>query len=456
MRSILLLATLAAASLHAQGPPSGSSGQAPRPGRSDPTFTQPSVAPGVDYTVPSEAEITAVLDRIREHFVRATPYRIIDTATGQPIPDLSRPIRTAGIDTRPGEFNDWTYSMGVVLAGMLLATDVTGDTRFQDYAIRNFDFIFDHLDYFRQQAKAFGPQPHGYRRLLEMRELDDGGAIGAALVEAYARKPDPRYRAGIDLVDEHISHRQLRLEDGTLARPRPQPVSLWVDDFYMSIPFLAQMGKLTGERRYFDDAARQVIGMSARLFDPSRGLYDHSWFANTDPDPHFYWGRGAGWALMAMAQLLSVMPEDHPDRAAVLDQFRRAVQGVAAVQGSQGFWHQLLDKVDSYLETSATAMFTFAIARGVNRGWLAPTYAPLAQTGWRAVESRVRADGQIEGICVGTTAAYDAVYYYNRPTDPGAMQGYGPTLMAGAEVIVMLRTFDIQRINNTYHYRAKK
>jgi rhamnogalacturonyl hydrolase YesR len=100
-------------------------------------------------------------------------------------------------------------------------------------------------------------------------------------------------------------------------------------------------------------------------------------------------------------------------------------------------------------------MFTFAIARGVNRGWLAPTYAPVAQTGWQAVARRVRQDGQIEGICVSTTAAYDAVYYYNRPTELKAMQGYGPVLMAGAEVITMLRSFDIEKSVNTYHYRAR-
>ena len=78
--------------------------------------------------MPSEAEIKAVLDRIRDHFVRSTPYRIIDTATGQPITDLSTPVKTAGIDNRNGEFNDWTYSMGVVLAAMLQVTEVTGDT----------------------------------------------------------------------------------------------------------------------------------------------------------------------------------------------------------------------------------------------------------------------------------------------------------------------------------------
>jgi len=150
------------------------------------------------------------------------------------------------------------------------------------------------------------------------------------------------------------------------------------------------------------------------------------------------------------------MPENHPQRAKVLEIFRRGAQGAADVQSGSGYWHQLLDRTDSYLETSATSMFTFAIARGVNRGWLQPVFAPVAQAGWRAVERRIRPDGMIDGTCVGTTAAYDAVYYYHRPTDPAAMQGFGATLMAGAEVITMLRSFDVQKRLNTYHYFPKK
>ena len=426
-------------------------------GRSEASFQQPSLAPGVDYTLPAEGDIKGTLDRVRGHFERATPYAIIDTATGEKVTDLGKPRKSVGIDNRRGEYNDWTYSMGVVLAGMLQVSDVTADDRFAAYTLKNFDFIFDNLPYFRAQAKEFGPQKDGYRRLLDMHELDDCGAIGAALVRAYAKKKDPRYREGIDLVAAHIAKKQPRLPDGTLCRPRPQPVSLWIDDAYMSIPFLAQMGAFTGEKAFFDDAARQVVGMSARLFHADAGLYDHSWFENAEPvDPKFYWGRGAGWMLMSMAELLSVMPEDHPDRAKVLDQFRRAVRGVGAVQGGTGLWHQLLDRDDSYLETSASAMFTFAIARGVNRGWLSTAWAPAAQSGWQAVARRVRPDGQIEGICVGTTAAYDAVYYYNRPTELGAMQGYGATLMAGAEVITMLRSFDVEKKLNTFHWRVKK
>ena len=425
-------------------------------GKSDPSFSQPSRAPGVDYVLPTESEIKATLDRIRDHFVRSTPYRIIDTQTGAAITDLSKPTKTAGLDLRAGQFNDWDYPMGVVLAAMLRVSDVTGDASYRAYTFKNFDFIFDHLDYFRKQAELYGAQSYGLRRLLEFRELDDCGAIGAALIKANRQKPDARYRATIARITDHISHKNFRLPDGTLGRTRPQPVSLWADDLYMSVPFLAQMGVESGDRAYFDDAARQVIQVSARLQDPVTGLWDHSWFENTVPDPKFYWGRASGWSIMAAAELLSVMPEDHPERARVLEIFRRGAQGAAATQGGLGLWHQLLDKNDSYLETSASAMFTFAIARGVNRGWLSPAYAPVAQAGWQALATRVRADGRIEGICVSTTAAYDAVYYYNRPTELGAMQGYGPVLMAGAEVIDMLRSFDIQRTLNTFHYRKRK
>ncbi len=446
----LLLLLLAVAGAGAQLAP-----VLPPAGRSDPSFDHPSIAPGVDYTLPTEAQIKATLDRVLDHFVRSTPYQVVDTGTFQPLTDLSHPVKAAGIDTRNGEFIDWTYSTGVALAGMLQVSDATGDPRYQEYALKNFGFIFDHLDYFRQQAREFGPQPAGYRRLLDMHELDDGGAMGAALIKASAKKNDPRYRPTIDAVAEFITHKQMRMPDGTLARPRPQAVSLWADDLYMSVPFLAQMGRLTGERRYFDDAAREMIQTSDRLWNPTTGLYDHTWFQNVTPDPKFYWGRATGWALMSMAELLSVMPVDHPARPRVLELFQRTVQGVAAVQGGAGMWHQLLDKSDSYLETSASAMFVFAIARGVNRGWISPVYAPVAQSGWQAVAQRVRSDGAVEGICVGTTAAYDAVYYYNRPTDTRAMQGYGPVLMAGSEVITMLRSFEVERKLNTFHYRPR-
>src|ERR1019366_5212665 len=81
-------------------------------GSTDPSFAQPSRVPGVEYVLPTEGEVKATIDGIRDYFVRSTPYRIVDTATGAPVADLTKPTRTAGIDLRPGQFNDWDYPMG--------------------------------------------------------------------------------------------------------------------------------------------------------------------------------------------------------------------------------------------------------------------------------------------------------------------------------------------------------
>lgn len=445
---ITTLFVLSATALAQSAPPAGTG-----LGHSDPSFTSASVVRGVDYTVPTEAEIKAKLDSVLDYFLRSSRYEVIDIATGQPITDLTIPVKNAGIDN--GEFVDWTYTMGVVHSGMLHMTDVTGDPRFRAYTLKDFDFIFDHLGYFERQAKLFGPQPRGYRRLIDMRELDDCGSIGAALITAYSLKEDPRYRAAIDKADDHISHKQLRLANGTLARPRPQPVSIWGDDAYMSVPFLARMGTLTGNRKYFDDAAQQVLGMTEKLRDPGTGFLAHAWYENTAYSPRFYWARANAWVLMAAVELLSEMPADHPDREEVLEAYRRHVFAITGAQSGTGMWHQLLDKNDSYLETSATAMFTYSIARGVNRGWLNPVYAPVAQAGWQAVAAHISPRGEVDGTCVGTTAAYDAVYYYNRPTDVSAMHGYGPVLLAGSEMIQMLRNFEVERKLNTFHYRPR-
>src|SRR4029078_7950951 len=91
---------------------------------------------------------------------------------------------------------------------------------------------------------------------------------------------------------------------------------------------------------------------------------------------------------------------------------------------------------DSYLETSASAMYVYAIARGINRGWLdALTYGPTVSLGWNAVAQKVNAQGQVEGTCIGTGMGFDPAFYYYRPTSVFAAHGYGPGLLAGAELL---------------------
>jgi rhamnogalacturonyl hydrolase YesR len=117
------------------------------------------------------------------------------------------------------------------------------------------------------------------------------------------------------------------------------------------------------------------------------------------------------------------------------------VAGLAACQSERGFWHQLLDRPESYLETSATAIYTYCIAHAINRGWLdAQTYGPVALLGWNAVSTQINEQGGVEGTCVGTGMGFDAAYYCYRPVHVMAAHGYGPALWAGAETIRLIRT----------------
>jgi len=208
----------------------------------------------------------------------------------------------------------------------------------------------------------------------------------------------------------------------------------------MSVPALAQMGKLTGERRYFDDGVKQVVQFAQRMFVKDRGLFMHGWVQGMEVHPEFHWARANGWALMTLVELLDVLPEDHQGRAAVLELLRAHVRGLAQRQSGSGFWHQLLDREDSYLETSATAIYAYSMARAINRGWIDPlAYGPAALLAWNAVSSKVNAQGQVEGTCVGTGMGFEPAFYYHRPTNVFAAHGYGPVMLAGAELLELMK-----------------
>jgi rhamnogalacturonyl hydrolase YesR len=415
----------------------------------------------IPYQKPTEAEIGEVLERVRAYLEAHSPTDVVDGRSGALITDFSSPNVHARIPDGEGEaFYPLDYTMGVTHSGMLLAHEATGDPRFVAYTRRQLQFIADRLPYFREVVAAGArPGKETFGAILRTSSLDDSGSMCAALVKARRAGVGPDLRAVIDHWSDYIARRQFRIADGTLARRRPQPESLWADDLYMSVPALAQMGALTGDRAWFDDAARQVLQFHAHLWDPQVGLYAHGRHLNQPLNPEFYWARANGWAMLATVELLDVLPEDHEARPRILETLRAHVRSVAKLQsGRSGLWHQMLDKADSYLETSASAIFVYCIARAINRGWISPvSYGSVAQAGWIGVTTRVNAKGQVEGTCVGTTLASDHVYYYNRPVSVYATHGYGPVLLAGAEMLRLLRNpaIDIQHKLRTYHYVPK-
>jgi unsaturated rhamnogalacturonyl hydrolase len=402
-----------------------------------------------DYQVPygpmKVEDISAILTRIFNYLDESTPAKVFDRETKMEITDLAK--LTPGANFAPGVFRLISYEWGVAYGAMLLAGDVTGDAKFIDYTTKRMNLISAVCKFYKsQQTGQQGNLPGGnpVRAILDPRALDDAGSMCAAMIKTYNVSRNQDLRPLIDNYINFISTKQQRLTDGTLCRNRPLPNSLWLDDLYMSVPALAQMGKLTGDRKYFDDACKQVLQFSQRMFNREKGLYMHGWIQDMNPHPEFYWARCNGWAILAMCELLDVLPADHPLRSAILEQYRAHIKGLASYQSGTGFWHQLIDRNDSYLETSATAIFTYCIAHGINNGWLdAQANGPMAVLGWNAVTTKVNVKGEVEGTCVGTGMAFDPAFYYNRPVNVAAAHGYGPVILAGAEMTMLMKNWQI-------------
>jgi rhamnogalacturonyl hydrolase YesR len=215
------------------------------------------------------------------------------------------------------------------------------------------------------------------------------------------------------------------------------------------------MGKLTGDKKYYDDAVKQVLQFSKRMFNKEKNVYMHGWVQGMAVHPQFHWARANGWGVMTMVELLDVLPPTHPGYNAVLEQLRAHVKGLAAYQDGTGFWHQLLDRNDTYLETSATAIYAYSIAKAVNKGLIDKlAYAPMAILAWNAVATKVNDKGQVEGTCVGTGMGFDPAFYYYRPINVFAAHGYGPVLLAGAEILKLIKNFDFDINDSSLQLKA--
>jgi unsaturated rhamnogalacturonyl hydrolase len=396
------------------------------------------------YTVPYEPmqkeEIKKILDKVFSYLDAVTPVQMINKKTNELVNDVSKIDSNTVL--QQGDFRITSYEWGVTYSAMLWAGEITGDKKYTNYVKDRFTFLANWMPAVMKLKAAGGYKnntTYPLKQPIEPHALDDAGAVCAAMIKATTTGVNNNLRPQIDHLIDWVANKEYRFKDGTLARMRPQKNTLWLDDLYMGVPAIAQMGKLTGDKKYFDDAVNQIKLFSQRMFIKEKGVYMHGWVESMETHPEFKWARANGWALLAMCELLDVLPENHEGRDFVLQQLKAHVKGLASYQSGSGFWHQLLDREDSYLETSATAIYAYCIAHACNKGWLNPvTYAPMANLAWNAVATKVNDKGQVEGTCVGTGMAFDPAFYYHRPVNVFAAHGYGPVILAGAEMYKMM------------------
>jgi unsaturated rhamnogalacturonyl hydrolase len=372
--------------------------------------------------------------------------------------NLHKPVRGLNGDTywrldapntwvRP--YNDnvhygrWNYPLGVTLYGLLHSARLIGSEETQGYIVDHMRFCSEIFDYAMWDKKQYGGATNVHHLLTSIDSLDDCGSFGSSLLEVMRYFEIPGGRAIADYVADYITNKQVRLPDGTFFRKHLMHVfhedTLWADDLYMSVPFLCRYYQLTGETRYVDDAARQFIGFRKLLYLPGKKLMSHVYDFSRGRATGITWGRGNGWVLFSLSELLAVLPADHALRDSILGMFRDLCSGCLAQQDAEGMWHQVLDEHDSYPETSCTSMFACAFARGVRHGWFADP-APYLRAVFRAWEAinRVSVDrlGNVYGVCRGSEFSFTSDYYKRELLwNLNDTHGIGIVLLAGVEVL---------------------
>jgi len=406
-------------------------------------------------------KIKTDLDRIFNYLNNTTPYDIVDRESGETVSSLKK-INGKSFFKR-GDFGITSYEWGVTYSGMLKIAEITGDKKYADYTFSRFKVLGDSYPYFKKVQDETGNS--GLRGLINPKWLDDCGSMGAAFMKAAIVNQElaVSVRPVIDNAFDFVMNKEYRLYNRILARMRPNKNSVWLDDMYMGIPPMAYMAKLIEKespekaKLYYDEAALQIELFKKILWLPEKNLFRHGWIEMMEEHPSFHWGRANGWAVLTMSDVLDVLPDDHIARGEIMELFKNHIRGLAALQSGEGLWHQLLDRNDSYLETSASAMFVYCMAHAINKGWIdGMVYGPVVMAGWNAISQQINEKGQVENTCVGTGLGFNPGFYYKRPVNVLAAHGYGPVLLAGAEVIQLLKKSNAMTNDNAIMFYREK
>jgi rhamnogalacturonyl hydrolase YesR len=299
--------------------------------------------------------------------------------------------------------------------GSLTVANLTKDKDLQSRLIQKFEPLFT-----EEGARRISPNAHVDYRVF-----------GAVPLEIYMQTKGRKYLdLGKGLADKQW---EKTTDDGITAEAR-----YWIDDMYMITIVQIQAYRATGDVKYLDRAALTMAAYLDKLQKPN-GLFYHA------PDSPFYWGRGNGWQAVGIAELLRSMPKNHPKRARIMEGYKLMMASLLKYQGEDGLWRQLIDKPESWAETSGTGMFTFAMITGVKNGWLdKKLYGPAARKAWLGLVKRIDKDANVTDVCVGTNKSFQEVgpdlntqlkFYLDRPRRTGDLHGQSPILWSASALL---------------------
>ncbi len=336
----------------------------------------------------------------------------------------------------------WNYENGCILTAFEQVWRTTGDERYLTY-------IRDNMDLFIREDGSIDTYSLNEYNVDMINQ-------GKALFVLLEQTGEQRYRKAAELLAAQLKGHP-RTTEGGLWHKKIYPFQMWLDGVYMTSPFLAQYAAVFDEAQWYDDLASEILLMERVSRDPKTGLLYHGWdesreerWSNpqTGCSPHF-WGRAVGWYMMAIVDVLDHLPLSHPQRGQIVGIFYRLAKAVVRVQDEgSGLWYQVLDQAErqgNYLEASGSAMFTYALAKGANEGYLDGWALESAARGYHGllkhyVEQDADGSLHLNGICsvagLGNTPYRDGSfdYYISEPTRRDDPKGFAPFVLACLEI----------------------
>jgi unsaturated rhamnogalacturonyl hydrolase len=354
-----------------------------------------------------------------------------------------RPLLSAGVEN-----DKWSYDYGVVLKGLELVWQQTGDRKYFDYMKENMDaFVMED-----GSIRAYS---------LEHYNIDHINN-GKVLIALYRETGELKYKKAIDMLRSQLRTHP-RTSEGAFWHKKVYPHQIWLDGLYMGSPFYAEYVKEFGQAEEFDDISRQFLICAGNTKDEKTGLLYHAWDEKKvqpwcDPETGLsenFWGRSMGWFAMGLVDTLSFLPEDHRDRSALISLLNDVLIALKKVQDpSSHVWHQVLDKggrKGNYLEASASSMILYAIAKGVRLKFLGGEWAETANQVYQGIidefvtltkEGYVNLNKNCQVAGLGGPDERDGTfaYYISEPIITNDMKGVGAFILAAAEMEMMKKT----------------
>lgn len=284
---------------------------------------------------------------------------------------------------------------------------------------------------------------------------------GKMVLRMWRHTGKEKYKKAADLLRLQLKDHP-RTSEGGFWHKKRYPYQLWLDGVYMGMPFLAEYEVLFNNGEHLDEAVNEYVLVSKHCRDAKTGLFYHAWdekkeqsWANpeTGLSQHF-WGRGLGWYSMALVDVLEIIPEDRQDlRKPLINILKDLSAALLKYQDAEtGLWWQILDKAGAtgnYRESSASTMFTYALCKGINDGYLPKDkYAAVVLKAYEGIIRdfvEVHADGSIDlttcvivgGLGYGRDGSYE--YYMSEPLRDNDPKAVGPFIMAGLQIAELLK-----------------